>query len=95
MCRGCGSLISLGFDDSVGPTNDGRPRQYCRICERNEQPGALDGAVQDKSVGVVAKRESTATAASSKMDVIAVPYVFRYLCAEMACMGIHLNVSVA
>ncbi|EJT46891.1 DNA-directed RNA polymerase i polypeptide 2 [Trichosporon asahii var. asahii CBS 2479] len=95
VCRGCGSLISLGFDDSVGPTNDGRPRQYCRICERNEQPGALDGAVQDKSVGVVAKRESTATAASSKMDVIAVPYVFRYLCAEMACMGIRLNVSVA
>ncbi|KAL1406093.1 hypothetical protein Q8F55_007776 [Vanrija albida] len=93
VCRSCGSLISLGFDDTVGP-NDGKPRNYCRICERSEQPGALDGVVKNGAVAVAAKSALTSAATRSKMDVIAVPYVFRYLCAEMACMGIRLNVTV-
>ncbi|GMK59231.1 hypothetical protein CspeluHIS016_0702460 [Cutaneotrichosporon spelunceum] len=89
VCRSCGSLISLGFDDTVGP-NDGRRAEYCRICERHEQPGAIGGVVQPSTVGMAAK----AVGGNSKMDVVAVPYVFRYLCAEMACMGIRLNLTV-
>ncbi|OCF60309.1 DNA-directed RNA polymerase I subunit RPA2 [Kwoniella mangroviensis CBS 10435] len=91
ICRSCGSLTSLGFEDTA--SNEGM-KEYCRIC---------DSHLHQQDQQDQTKKESTATAVGvrmkdgvrkGKMDVVAVPYVFRYLCAEMACMGIRLNVTV-
>lgn len=87
VCRSCGSMISLGFDDTVGP-EDGRPPQYCRICERGEQPGALDRVPHAQNVGIAAK----GTPVNSTMDVIAVPCEF-FECRQAdnkTCSGISV-----
>lgn len=72
VCRTCGSLISLGFDDGK--------KEYCRVCERGEQAGALDGVMQEKSVSVVARNGGVAS--GSKMDVIAVPCEYAHVPAD-------------
>jgi DNA-directed RNA polymerase I subunit RPA2 len=103
VCRKCGSLISLGFEELRG---EGEGREYCRVCDQDElRPELVTAgeATQRKGVGIAARK-------GEGMDVIAVPCecacehersgltrpsdVFRYLCAEMACMGIKLNVAV-
>ncbi|KAL7421444.1 hypothetical protein Q5752_004330 [Cryptotrichosporon argae] len=89
VCRTCGSLVSLGY----AARGEGR-REFCRICDGADGAGAY-GVKEEKAeagagrVAIRAKGERR-----GKMDVIAVPYVFRYLCAEMAAMGVRLNVTV-
>lgn len=79
VCRSCGSLISLGFDEGS--------KEYCRVCERGEQVGALDGVVNEKSVGLVARGAGS----GSKMDVIAVPCECRLGgVADIRCVQISL-----
>ncbi|KAF9567413.1 beta and beta-prime subunits of DNA dependent RNA-polymerase [Agrocybe pediades] len=93
VCRTCGSLISLGYDDItlgemvVGNTGSLKPTgpggEYCRICR---------AAAEEQE-----ERERQALRAASKggdLDVVAVPYVFRYLCAELASMGIAVSLEV-
>ncbi|KAJ7591468.1 hypothetical protein C8J56DRAFT_1014091 [Mycena floridula] len=64
VCRTCGSLISLGYEDvSLG-----------------QAAGALMSLVGLPKGG--------------DLDVVAVPYVFRYLCAELASMGIAVALEV-
>jgi DNA-directed RNA polymerase I subunit RPA2 len=119
VCRTCGSLISLGFDElKNGEEADLAGREFCRICERSEQVriGREVGAKMENEEDPLekAKQKGVGVGLISKgkrqMDVVAVPYVFRYvsfllsgaedeglwlqLCAEMACMGIRLNVTV-
>ncbi|WVF65732.1 hypothetical protein IAT40_000464 [Kwoniella sp. CBS 6097] len=88
VCRSCGSLTSLGFEEVSGEGT----KEYCRICDA--KPEAIEGVEvkqeTEKKVGVTMRGGEK----KGKMDVVAVPYVFRYLCAEMACMGIRLNVTV-
>ncbi|WVR09206.1 hypothetical protein IAU60_006268 [Kwoniella sp. DSM 27419] len=85
VCRTCGSLTSLGFEEVSG---EGM-KEYCRICDVNANPSS-----EVKSEQKVGVNMGGAVSKKGKMDVVAVPYVFRYLCAEMACMGIRLNVTV-
>lgn len=97
VCRSCGSLISTGFDDLAGRT-DGT-NVYCRSCDPEhpeEVGGGANGAVAASPAAqpAVVKGDNSAAHRNGKMDVIPVPYVFRYLCAEMACMGIKLSVTV-
>ncbi|KAJ9126757.1 hypothetical protein QFC24_001788 [Naganishia onofrii] len=90
VCRSCGSLISLGYEDIVGESNsDGTGGEYCRICRSEDTHHKGDGVVVNVPGSVKLNTKGRS------MDVIAVPYVFRYLCAEMAAMGIRLSVSVA
>ncbi|KAK4683850.1 DNA-directed RNA polymerase I subunit RPA2, partial [Tremellales sp. Uapishka_1] len=91
VCRTCGSLISLGYDEKLGH-GEGGGKEYCRICDGHAGEGVAVKKEGKVGVNVPGKRERSKDKGS--MDVIAVPYVFRYLCAEMACMGIRLNVSV-
>lgn len=114
VCRTCGSLISLGYDDiSLGESSTGTMKatgpggEYCRVCravaeeddERARQALAT-GQNPDRSLlpGVkVAIPSSNVLRSSSKggdLDVVAVPYVFRYLCAELAAMGIAVSLEV-
>ncbi len=115
VCRTCGSLISLGYDDvSLGevvvgnssPKPTGPGGEYCRVCraaaEKQEeyerqaletsqhlqQPGA------DFSVGIPSRNVLGRLSKGGDLEIIAVPYVFRYLCAELAAMGITVSVEV-
>jgi DNA-directed RNA polymerase I subunit RPA2 len=118
VCRTCGSLISLGYDDislgemvvgtlsSLKPTGPGG--EYCRVCraateqqdemERERQATGqqhLQRPVADIRVAI--SSQNVLNRASSKggdLDVVAVPYVFRYLCAELASMGIAVSLEV-
>ncbi|GHJ88216.1 hypothetical protein NliqN6_4618 [Naganishia liquefaciens] len=89
VCRSCGSLISLGYEEIVGETGgDGTGGEYCRICRSEDTHHKGEGVVVNVRGSVKLNTKG------KNMDVIAVPYVFRYLCAEMAAMGIRLSVSV-
>jgi DNA-directed RNA polymerase I subunit RPA2 len=117
VCRTCGSLISLGYDDvSLGETVfgvDGVPRlsgpngEYCRVCraaaeEDAERTRAAFGQGQngveppkaDIRVPFSAQHLVRRGAKGGDMDVVAVPYVFRFLCAELAAMGIAVSLDV-
>ncbi|KAH9482341.1 putative DNA-directed RNA polymerase I subunit RPA2 [Psilocybe cubensis] len=117
VCRTCGSLISLGYDDislgemvvgnsgSLKPTGPGG--EYCRVCraaaeeleERERQALASGQSLQppQADLRVAISSQHVLNRVSSKggdLDVVAVPYVFRYLCAELASMGIAVSLEV-
>lgn len=115
VCRTCGSIISLGYDDiSLGEISAtgtmraaGPGGEYCRVCraaaeEEGEQArrALATGQNPDKGPGpevAVAIPTAHVFGSSRKggnMDVVAVPYVFRYLCAELAAMGIAVALEV-
>ncbi|KAJ4472934.1 DNA-directed RNA polymerase I polypeptide 2 [Lentinula edodes] len=116
VCRTCGSLISLGYEDiSLGevftdmsssrkPTGPGG--EYCRTCraaaeqeDELERQALATGQHLQRPQGniTVAISSQNVLGRSSKggdLDVIAVPYVFRYLCAELASMGIAVSLEI-
>lgn len=117
VCRTCGSLISLGYEDiSLGevflgasgkmkPTGPGG--EYCRVCraaaeeedERERQKLGTDQVTQepaqaDVRVAISSQNVLGRASKGGNLDVVAVPYVFRYLCAELAAMGIAVSLQV-
>lgn len=118
VCRTCGSLISLGYEDiSLGETSlgtsgsiksTGPSGEYCRVCraaaeeeQEHERHAFATGqnSLQrpEADVRVAISSQMVLGRASNKggdLDVIAVPYVFRYLCAELASMGIAVSLEV-
>ncbi len=117
VCRTCGSLISLGYEDvSLGETSLGASRsikctgpsgEYCRVCraaaeeeqEYERQAFATGQNIlrPEADVRVAISSQNVLGRAANKggdLDVIAVPYVFRYLCAELASMGIAVSLEV-
>lgn len=121
VCRTCGSLISLGYEDiSLGemvtsgsgstsqnlmPTGPGG--EYCRICraaaqeqEERERQALVTGQNLQQpraDVNVAISSQHVLNDRASKggdLDVVAIPYVFRYLCAELASMGIAVSLEV-
>lgn len=71
VCRTCGSLISLGFDEVNGVKGE-HGGEYCRICENDER-------VERERIGGVKKEEEgkrTVVVRGERrgnMDVVAVP----------------------
>ncbi|KAJ8588929.1 beta and beta-prime subunits of DNA dependent RNA-polymerase [Rhizopogon salebrosus TDB-379] len=114
VCRTCGSLISLGYDDvSLGESSTGTIKatgpggEYCRVCravaeEEDERArrALATGQNPDRSplpgvkVAVPSSNVFRSSAKGGDLDVVAVPYVFRYLCAELAAMGIAVSLEV-
>ncbi|CAD6920841.1 unnamed protein product [Tilletia caries] len=131
VCRTCGSLISLGFDEystngisvteassvsggrlSVGrasvPMQNGPSGEYCRVCRAEAEAKAvkeLDGEAVNEEFedvdGLIASghhmtisRDSVLRTTPGGLDVIAVPYVLRYLTAELASMGLKLSFKI-
>ncbi|EKM79946.1 hypothetical protein AGABI1DRAFT_119994 [Agaricus bisporus var. burnettii JB137-S8] len=118
VCRTCGSLISLGYEDislgevSLGTSGSIKPTgpsgEYCRVCraaaeeEEEHERQALSTSQQSQrppqnGVQVAISSQNVLGRASNKggdLDVVAVPYVFRYLCAELASMGIAVSLEV-
>ncbi|KDN44902.1 DNA-directed RNA polymerase I polypeptide 2 [Tilletiaria anomala UBC 951] len=115
VCRTCGSLISLGYENStmagvqaidiktdqselLGPSGE-----YCRICraederrlregERPLQPGQTLAHKENGSAFKVPKEMVLRRGGS--LDVIAVPYVLKYLVAELAAMSMRISFEV-
>jgi DNA-directed RNA polymerase I subunit RPA2 len=117
VCRTCGSLISLGYEDiSLGemvlgssrvPKPSGPSGEYCRVCrvaaeeddERERQALATGQTLQrtpqpDVRVAISSQNVLGRACKGGDLDVVAVPYVFRYLCAELASMGIAVSLDV-
>jgi len=64
VCRRCGSLISLGFDELAG----GEGGEYCRICDAENE-----GNMAEKGEQVVLRGKGREKVRKGVMDVIAVP----------------------
>lgn len=115
VCRTCGSIISLGYDDvSLGEISAtgviraaGPGGEYCRVCraaaeEEGERArrALATGQNPDKvpaaeiAVTIPAAHVLGSARKGGDMDVVAVPFVFRYLCAELAAMGIAVALEV-
>ncbi|RDB20093.1 putative DNA-directed RNA polymerase I subunit RPA2 [Hypsizygus marmoreus] len=116
VCRTCGSLISLGYEDiSLGEMTVGSSQalkqtgpggEYCRICraaseeqdEKERQAMAtgqhLQRAHADVRVAIPSQNVLGRASKGGDLDVVAVPYVFRYLCAELASMGIAVSLEI-
>jgi DNA-directed RNA polymerase I subunit RPA2 len=116
VCRTCGSLISLGYEDIslgevvLGPSGAPKPTgpggEYCRVCravadeedERERQAMETGQDLQRPQAQIrVAIPPQNVLGRATKggdLDVIAVPYVFRFLCAELASMGIAVSLEV-
>ena len=115
VCRTCGSLISLGYDDvSLGvmvigtggklkPTGPGG--EYCRVCRaaaeeederaRRALATGYSGATQNGlRVSIPSQQVLGPASKGGDLDIVAIPYVFRYLCAELAAMGIAVSLEV-
>lgn len=113
VCRTCGSIISLGYDDvSLGEisTTDamraaGPSGEYCRVCRAAAEEGGERawralvtgqdrGPTPEVAVAIPTAHLFSSSRKGGDMDVVAVPYVFRYLCAELAAMGIAVALEV-
>lgn len=116
VCRTCGSLISLGYEDTLSevvlgasgaPKPVGPGGEYCRVCRATadeadkRERDALAGKQGSSHSGQADVRVSLPShnvighfTKGGDLDVVAVPYVFRYLCAELASMGIAVSLEV-
>lgn len=127
VCRECGSMVSLGYDqvalasaiDHAGQA--GRPElssgpggEYCRVCrakaiedyeeaQLKEELGLNNGVSAAKkakrsngveSTSLSFARDRVDRVQGGELDVVAVPFVFRLLVAELAAMGIQVSVGV-
>jgi DNA-directed RNA polymerase I subunit RPA2 len=105
VCSNCGSIISLGYDEvglgtHIGFGNSdlnkmdlGPNGEYCRLCRASREKGdeAKNGT---NGVGLTLAGRAQLQPKRSGLSVIALPFVFRYLVAELAAMGINLSVGV-
>jgi DNA-directed RNA polymerase I subunit RPA2 len=114
VCRACGSLISLGYQDiSTGENitgsqsfqQSGPNGEYCRLCRptKEEQARRDRVALDDNSlprlsadvkISMSSQHVLGHASKDGDLDVVAVPFVFRYLCAELASMGIAVSLEV-
>jgi DNA-directed RNA polymerase I subunit RPA2 len=108
VCRTCGSLISFGYDDGTFNAETskltGPGGEYCRVCR--EGTDSDDTQVRDTlghdlnpsgygdvTMALPSDHVLRGQAKGSNLDIIAVPFVFRYLCAELASMGIAVSLE--
>lgn len=114
VCRTCGSLISLGYDDVslgemvIGHTDKLKPTgpggEYCRVCraaadeedERTRKSLATgqNGVQNGLTVAIKSSHVLGPSTKGGDLDIVAIPFVFRYLCAELASMGIAISLEV-
>ena len=123
VCRTCGSLISLSYDEAAGMAlpglgtsvqtiERGTPQggaplgpngEYCRVCRATREAEAAAAGDEEKpsfqSLGsaqsVTVPSSCVVARPAGDLDVIAVPYVLKYLVAELAAMGLRMRFQVA
>ena len=94
----------VGNTGSLKPTGPGG--EYCRVCraasehqEELERQAMATGQQPQRSqadvmVAISSQNVLKRASKGGELDVVAVPYVFRYLCAELASMGIAVSLEV-
>ncbi|KAH9077220.1 hypothetical protein EDB83DRAFT_2348848 [Lactarius deliciosus] len=102
-------LISLGYDGGALSaerlSSSGPGGEYCRVCrdgadEENAQSPSSSGRNLDHpghcdiTIALPSEHVLSNQTKGSNLDVVAVPFVFRYLCAELASMGIAVSLEV-
>lgn len=70
VCRNCGSLVSLGFEEVGGGQG---MQEYCRICDGHEPEHGEES--KEKGVGVVMRGGEK----KGRMDVVPVPCKCRFI----------------
>jgi len=101
---GLGST-TLAAENLAKPTGPGG--EYCRVCraaaeeeDRLARQSLANGTSEkftvpgDIRLSVPSINFLGSISKGGDLDVVAVPYVFRYLCAELAAMGIAVSVAV-
>ncbi|KAJ3080886.1 DNA-directed RNA polymerase I subunit rpa2, partial [Rhizoclosmatium hyalinum] len=97
--------VSFILQDRLMNCSDYSQAHVCRLCGSILSPiaisgkfgvnGGLDGSSGGDSMGESRDAIECLTCKTSKgIDVIAVPYVFRYLCAELVAMNVKLKLDV-
>jgi DNA-directed RNA polymerase I subunit RPA2 len=109
VCRTCGSLISLGYDDGTLDAEASRLTglggEYCRACRKGAEDDGMRsrgnfgqnpnfGENGDIMIALPSDHVLSDRTKGGDLDIIAVPFVFRYLCAELASMGIAVSLEV-
>lgn len=92
---------------SSAPATYGPGGEYCRVCraaaeekEQQERQALAQGPngaqAQQPVVSVSLPRGNVlgSVKRGGDLDVVAVPFVFRYLCAELASMGINVSLEI-
>jgi DNA-directed RNA polymerase I subunit RPA2 len=106
VCRDCGSMISLGYDEvglgsqvfGIGPGQENDPTldsgpggEYCRLCRATDEAGRkLERTGEVLSL----KEQVQVLQRKGRMALVVIPFVFRYLLAELAAMGVKLSLKV-
>ncbi|KAI3622965.1 DNA-directed RNA polymerase [Malassezia furfur] len=108
VCRTCGSLISLSYDEHAAisipglgavQTIESRDEQatplgpkgeYCRAC----RAAAQHGRAAAQKVPRVKLPKHHLLRRAGDLDVVAVPYVLKYLVAELAAMNLKIRFQV-
>lgn len=109
ICRTCGSLISLGYDEAGGAlqgaitidrsnedaahTALGPNGEYCRVCREAGKRG-IDVRLRNGQQGVTIPKSNVIKRRVGDLDVVAIPYVLKYLAAELASMSMRLSFKV-
>ena len=105
VCRTCGSMISLGYED-VGLGTDigfGQARlntrseangEYCRVCRAAEEEEIKKLKAEQVNFSLAGPRPDVVRKEGG-LDVIAIPFVFKYLVSELAAMGINLSIGTS
>jgi len=86
------SQRSFGSFGGAGPGGIGPGGEYCRLCRAKSEKEfneLIDAGKEGNAESVVRRGRG-----SGDMDVIALPFVFRYLVGELAAMGIDLKLGV-
>jgi len=106
VCRTCGSLISLGYDDGTLDVETskltGPGGEYCRVCRertdddrmRSRSQSPNPGENGDITIAIPSDHVLRDQTKGGDLDIVAVPFVFRYLCAELASMGVAVSLEV-
>lgn len=106
VCRSCGSLISLGYEDVALGTDIGFGQplkaskseangEYCRVCRSAEDDRLAHLKKKDQVTFGISGQSPEVIGSDRGLDVIAIPYVFRYLVAELAACGIDLKIGLS
>ncbi|KAH9965972.1 hypothetical protein BC827DRAFT_1181297 [Russula dissimulans] len=109
VCRTCGSIIALGYDDGMLNAETSKLAspggEYCRLCRDNandrdprggniQRQNIVPGSNGDIAIAILSDHVLREQVKGSELDIVAVPFVFRYLCAELASMGIAVSLQV-
>lgn len=103
VCRTCGSMVSIGYEDNGLGTDIGfgEPSfstrseangEYCRVCRADEEQQIAKTKKESVKFGLVGEQPEVVRREGG-LDVIAVPYVFRYLASELCALGVNLKIG--